>query len=66
MNIAETMAFLGALMLFFVVSLSVLPAFSKMMARNAKTEEARRSWEGGCLIWLVFLLMLAIVVWRAS
>jgi cadmium resistance protein CadD (predicted permease) len=66
METLKTMAFLSTLLLFFVVSLSVLSAFSKRLAQNPKTEEARRSWEGSRLILLVFLLMLGILVWRAS
>lgn len=66
MDTLKAIAFLGTLLLFFVVSLSVLSAFSKMLAQNAKTEEAPRSWEGGYLTLLVFLSTLAILVWRAS
>ncbi len=66
METLKAMAFLSTLLLFFVVSLSVLSAFSKMLAQNPKTEEARRSWEGSRLILLIFLLMLGILVWRAS
>jgi NADH:ubiquinone oxidoreductase subunit 6 (subunit J) len=66
MDTLEAIAFLGTLLLFLVVSLSVLSAFSEMLVENAKTEETRRSWEGGFLISLVFLLTLVILVWRAS
>ena len=66
MDTLKAIAFLGTLLLFFVVSLSVLSAFSKMLAQNAKTEEARRSCEGSWLIVLVFLSTLVILVWRAS
>ena len=66
MDTLEAIAFLGTLLLFFVVSLSGLSAFSKTPGQNAKTEEARRSCEGSRLIVLVFLSTLVILVWRAS
>ena len=65
MDILEIMVFLGALMLFFVVSLSILSVFSKTLAQNAAiSEKTRRSREGGCLMFLAFVSMLAILVWR--
>jgi NADH:ubiquinone oxidoreductase subunit 6 (subunit J) len=65
MDILEILVFLGALMLFFVVSLSILSAFSKVLAQNAAvSEKTRRSREGGCLMFLTFVSMLAILVWR--
>jgi hypothetical protein len=66
METLKVMAFLSTLLLFFVVSLSVLSGFAKMLAQNPKTEEARRSWEGSCLILLVFPMTPVILVWRAS
>jgi protein-S-isoprenylcysteine O-methyltransferase Ste14 len=65
MDRIEPLLFVAALMLFFVVSLAALSAFSKMLAQKAKTDGARRSWEGGCLILLACLLMLLILIWRA-
>jgi uncharacterized membrane protein (DUF485 family) len=65
MDAIEPLLFLAALMLFFVVSLTVLSAFSRMLAQKAQTEEVRRSWEGGCLVLLACLLMLLILIWRA-
>ncbi len=66
MDTIEPLLFLAALMLFFVVSLTALSAFSRMLAQRAKTEEVRRSWEGGCLVLLACLLMLLILIWRTS
>jgi len=66
MDTIQYVLFLAALMLLFVISLSALSAFSKMMTQSQKTEESYRSWEGGFLILLVFLQMLAIMVWRST
>jgi uncharacterized membrane protein (DUF485 family) len=66
MDTIELLLFVAVLMLFFVVSLAALSAFSRMLAQKAKTDETRRSWEGGCLILLACLLMLLILIWRAS
>ena len=64
MDTLEAIAFLGTLLLFCVAYLSGLSAFSKTPVQNARTEEARRLWEGSWLIVLVFLSTLAILVWR--
>ena len=64
MDALEAIAFLGTLLLFCVVYLSGLSAFSKTPVQNAKTEEARRLYEGNWLIVLVFLSTLVILVWR--
>lgn len=66
MDILESLLFLAALMLLFVVSLGALSAFSKILAQNPEAEEARRSQEGGCLILMIFLLILAVLIWRSS
>jgi hypothetical protein len=66
MDTIEAMAFLGALMLFLVVTFSALSAFSKMLAQKVITEESRRRWEGGCLMLLDFLMILAVLVWRVT
>jgi hypothetical protein len=62
----ETMAFMGAMLLFFVVSLSALSAFSRMLAKMGQSAQARRSREGGCLLWLAFVWTLVLLVWRMS
>lgn len=64
MNNIEAIAILGAPIFFFVACLSALSASSRMLTQNAAKEEERRSCEGSWLIWLNFLLILAILVWR--
>jgi hypothetical protein len=66
MHPMETMAFMGAMLLLFIVSLSALSAFSRVLAQTGKSAQARRSWEGGCLLWLVFVWTLVLLVWRMS
>jgi hypothetical protein len=65
MKTVEAVAFLGGLMLFFVVFLSALSAYSKASACNPKTIEVRRLREGSWLICLDFMLILAILAWRS-
>jgi hypothetical protein len=65
MNIIEAILFLGALLLFFVICLSALASFSKVPAQNPATREKRQAIQGRWLILLNFLLILAILVWRA-
>lgn len=65
MNIIEAIAFLGVLMLFFVICLSALANSSKVPAQNPATGEKRQAMQGSWLILLDFLLILAILVWRA-
>ena len=64
MVILEAMAFLGALSLLYVVSLSLLSVFSKVLAQRGMSLEARRSREGTFLMGLAFLSTLALLVWR--
>lgn len=64
MNIAETMAFLGSLMLVLVISFSALSMCSRASERNLRAREDLRSWEKTYLITLVFVLMLAILGWQ--
>lgn len=64
MDTLEAIAFLGTLLLFCVVYLSGLSAFSQTPVQNARTEEARRLCEGSWLIVLAFLSTLVILVWR--
>ena len=66
MHTLEAIAFVAALMLFFVVYLSTLAAFSRAPGQIRNREEMRRNWEGDHLIFLVFLATLAVLVWRAS
>jgi amino acid transporter len=61
MDTIEALAILGLLMFLFIVRMCALSAFSKMQAQNATPEKARRSWEGGWLIWSGFLLILIIL-----
>jgi hypothetical protein len=46
MDTIEAVAMLGLLILFFIVRMCALSAFSKMQAQNATPEKARRFWEG--------------------
>ncbi len=66
MHLIETMVFLGTLLLFLVVSLSILSVFSRVLAQKGMPLEARRAWEGHLLIGLVFLSTLVILAWRVS
>jgi hypothetical protein len=66
MHLIEITAFMAALLLFFVISLSLLSAFSKVLAKQGMALEARRAWEGRLLIGLVFLSTLVILGWRVS
>jgi hypothetical protein len=61
----KTVALLGTATLLFA-SLAPLSVFVKMLARKTNTEEAQRQWEGSLLIWLDFLLILAILIWRVN
>jgi len=63
MNAIKAVAFLGTVTLLFA-SLAALPPFAKMLAHKTDTEQARRLREGSLLIWLDFLLILAILIWR--
>jgi hypothetical protein len=60
MNTIKAVAFLGTVTLLFA-SLAALP---EMLAHKTDTEQARRLREGSLLIWLDFLLILAILIWR--
>ncbi len=62
----EATVFLGGLVLFFVLCLSTLSAFSKMPAPSPSIMESRELWETGCLITMAFLLILALLLWRWS
>jgi hypothetical protein len=42
MDTIEAVAILGLLMLFFIVGMCALSAFSKMQAQNATPDKARR------------------------
>jgi hypothetical protein len=64
MHLIETMAFLAALLLFFVVALFILRELSKVLAQKGMPLEARRAWEDRLLIGLVFLSTLALLAWR--
>jgi hypothetical protein len=64
MHAISAVVVVGAFFLFFVVSRSVLSAFSKMPGHNGRTEEPRQLREGSWLIGLDFLLILLILVWR--
>ena len=66
MSIIEAMALPSALLLFLVVLLSALSASSKSLAQNASPKERGRLREEGWLIWLDFLFILIILVWRVS
>ena len=66
MGIIRTTEVPGALVLFFGLCLSALSAHSKFLARNGASDGARRSWESKWLILLNFVLMLLILIWRAS
>ena len=65
MNIIEAILFLGALLLFFVICLSALANSSKVPAQNPAKVEKTRAMQGRWLIPLNFLMILAILVWRA-
>ena len=62
MNTIKAVAFLGTVTLLFA-SLAALP-LAKMLAHKTDTEQARRLREDSLLIWLDFLLILAILIWR--
>lgn len=62
----EAIALFGGLLLVFVLCLSLLPTLSGVLVKNPESEEARRSWEGGCLLLLAFVMMLLILIWRAA
>jgi len=64
-DILQATAILSALMLFFVLALALLSAYSQALPGNPTTEESRRSREGLWLILLAFLFILAILVWRS-
>jgi ABC-type Fe3+ transport system permease subunit len=64
-DILQAIANLSAIMLFFVVALCLLSAYSQALPGDATTEESRRSREGLWLILLAFLFILAILVWRS-
>ena len=66
MNTIGAIAFLGTLILVFVVGLSALSAASKTLVEKVPTDEARRSWEGKCLLLLDSVLVLVVLYWRAS
>jgi len=66
MDTIQAVAFLGAVMLFFVLSLSVLCRFSEKLARAGTPFKVRRTCENRCLIVLVFLTLLVILLWRVS
>ena len=69
MDIIKTIAFLGTIILFFVLGVSTLSASSESveaLAEDAMTEERRKAREGGWLLVLNFLVILAILVWRVS
>ena len=65
MDTIKAIACLAALML-FLVALSVLLESVRMAARHPGGEEAGRSWETNLLIWLNFVLILGILIWRAT
>ena len=62
MNAIKAVAFLGTVTLLFA-SLAAVPVFAEL-AHKTDTEQARRLREGSLLIWLDFLLILAILIWR--
>lgn len=61
----KAVALLGTATLFFA-SVAALSVFAKTLAHKTSAEEAQRQWEGSLLIWLDFLLILAILIWRVS
>jgi len=65
MNILAATAFLGLLMLFWVICLSGLSASSKMLAQSPG-KEVLRSRENVYLLWLAFLSTVVILIWRVS
>lgn len=65
MDTIKAIACLAALML-FLVALSVLLESVRMVVRHPGREEAGRSWEMNFLIWLNFVLILGILIWRAT
>ena len=65
MDLIEAIAILGAPLLFFVINLAALSAFARVPAQTAARERTRRAVEGGWLVLLNFLSILAILVWRA-
>jgi hypothetical protein len=65
MDILVAVVFLGLLMLFWVICLTVLSASSKMLARSLG-KEVVSSRQDVCLLWLAFLSTLAFLIWRMS
>jgi hypothetical protein len=63
MNTIKAVTFLGTVTLLFA-SPAALPVFAETLAHKIDTEQARRLREGSLLIWLDFLLILAILIWR--
>jgi len=50
----------------FLAALSALLESVRMVVRHPGREEASRSWERNFLIWLNFVLILGILIWRAT
>jgi hypothetical protein len=63
MNTIKAVTLLGTVMLLFA-SPAALPVFAETLAHKTDTEQARTVREGSLLIWLDFLLILAILIWR--
>jgi hypothetical protein len=59
----KVLALLGTATL-LLASLAALPASVEKLAHKTDTEQARRLREGILLIWLDFLLITAILIWR--
>ena len=66
MDVMKTITFLGTIVLCFVLGVSTLSAASESLAEDATTEERRKAPEGGWLLVLDFLFILALLVWRVS
>ncbi|GAB4540758.1 MAG: hypothetical protein Kow0063_30900 [Anaerolineae bacterium] len=64
MDTIEAIAYLGALMLFLVALFVLLESAGSPVRRPA--EESGRLWRRSFLLWLDFVLVLAILVWRAT
>ena len=66
MDMIKATAVLGALILIFVLGLFALSASSKPMEEKGLPRETDRQWHAGWLIWFNFLLILLLLIWRAS
>ena len=66
MDSIKATAVLGVLILIFVLGLSALSASTKAMEEQGTACEADKPRRGNWLIWFDLVLVLLLLIWRAS